>query len=49
MNDVIGDSASPSPLEFFSGVGLPKLGMLAAACALLGLVLGIGRGLGFRI
>jgi len=49
MNDFVWAVGFAVAAGILFKVGLPKLGTLAAGLALLGLVLAVGHGLGFRI
>jgi len=49
MNDFVWAVGFAVAAAILFKVGLPKLGTIAAGLALLGLVLAVGNGLGFRI
>jgi hypothetical protein len=49
MNDFVWAVGFAITAGILFRLGLPKLGTIAAGLALLGLVLAVGRGLGFRI
>jgi hypothetical protein len=49
MNDFVWAVGFAVAAAILFRVGLPKLGTIVAGIALLGFVLAIGRGLGFRI